>query len=532
MNAMNQSTSRELQLLAELDRAHGQLRDGRHQWMETVDAISDPLMVHDPEGRIVRANKAYAALAGLGFPALLGHKYWECFPRRGEPLRGCLDSAACVGDGQDVEEFAVQGGEIYTSRAFRLGGDHAGTEVLHLFRNVTAERHQQQTMQSAARRAIAQSEALSAIVSSGALFAGDLECLAREITERVSAACDVARVNVWLFNDDETELHCVDHFDAATRAHASGMVLRQSQFDNEFRALKSAPYVAADDPLSDPRTAGYVQSYLQPNRITSMLDAVVSISGRHVGLLCLEHVDRKHHWERDEISFAQQVAEKIAVATSNRRAREAEAAIHTGRMQAQADLRSALVATVRAMAATVEARDPYTAGHQRSVADLAAAIALEMGLSAEAAEGIHFGALIHDLGKVQVPAELLSKPTRLTKLEFELIKTHAQAGYDIVKNLKFPWRVAEMVHQHHERIDGSGYPQGLRGDDIALEARILAVADVTEAMASHRPYRPGLGVEAALKEIQAKRGIWFDAAAVDACLRLFRDKGYTLQKAA
>jgi HD-GYP domain-containing protein (c-di-GMP phosphodiesterase class II) len=193
----------------------------------------------------------------------------------------------------------------------------------------------------------------------------------------------------------------------------------------------------------------------------------------------------------------------------------------------QAKLRRSLEATIEAIAATVETRDPYTAGHQRRVADLAQAIGREMGFSEDAQQGLHFGALIHDLGKVQVPAEILSKPTRLSKLEFELIKTHSQAGYDIVKGIDFPWPVAAMVHQHHERIDGSGYPQGLKGEAIALEARILSVADVVEAMASHRPYRPGLGIEAALKEIEAKRGIWFDPRPVDACLALFREKRFS-----
>ena len=202
----------------------------------------------------------------------------------------------------------------------------------------------------------------------------------------------------------------------------------------------------------------------------------------------------------------------------------------TARKHAEDTLHAALVATVEAIAATVETRDPYTAGHQRRVAELAAAIALEMGLPAKTVEGIHFGALVHDLGKMQVPAELLSKPTRLTKIEFELIKTHPQAGYEIVKDIKFPWPVADMVHQHHERLDGSGYPQGLKGDAIALEARILAVADVFEAMSSHRPYRASLGIEPALKEIQDRRGTWYEPAAVDACVRLLREKNFVLAK--
>lgn len=204
--------------------------------------------------------------------------------------------------------------------------------------------------------------------------------------------------------------------------------------------------------------------------------------------------------------------------------RRAEAALRDN----QARLRRALVATIEVIAATIEARDPYTAGHQRRVADLARAIGAELGLAENELEGLHFGALIHDLGKIQVPAELLSKPTRLSKAELELIKVHPEAGYEIVRDIEFPWPVAAMVYQHHERLDGSGYPQGLKGDAIAREARILAVADVVEAMASHRPYRPGLGLDAALREIEEKRGTAFDPAVVDACLRLFRDGRFSL----
>lgn len=194
-------------------------------------------------------------------------------------------------------------------------------------------------------------------------------------------------------------------------------------------------------------------------------------------------------------------------------------------------LRASLEATVEAIVATVESRDPYTAGHQRRVADLASAIAREMGLPADRVAGIGFGALIHDLGKIRVPDELLCKPTRLTRAEFEVIKMHPEVGYGIVKGIDFPWPIAGMIHQHHERLDGSGYPQGLRGEEILLEARILAVADTVEAMASHRPYRPGLGVGAALEEIERNCGGQYDVEVVRACLRLFRQKRYLLPEA-
>ncbi|MBU0651823.1 MAG: HD domain-containing protein [Proteobacteria bacterium] len=191
-------------------------------------------------------------------------------------------------------------------------------------------------------------------------------------------------------------------------------------------------------------------------------------------------------------------------------------------------LRRAVGATIQVMVSAVEVRDPYTSGHQIRSADLARAIATEMGLPQDKIDAIRMAGSIHDIGKIAVPAEILSKPTKLRDFEFSMIKFHAQAGYDILKGIEFPWPLAEIVYQHHERMDGSGYPRNLKGEEICIEARILAVADVVEAMASYRPYRPGLGIDAALKEIENNSGIFYDKTVADACLRLFREKGFQL----
>ncbi|MBN1273920.1 MAG: HD domain-containing protein [Candidatus Aminicenantes bacterium] len=191
-----------------------------------------------------------------------------------------------------------------------------------------------------------------------------------------------------------------------------------------------------------------------------------------------------------------------------------------------AKLREALESVVKVIAQTVESRDPYTAGHQMRVAKLASAIAQEMGYTAEKIKGIQMAGTIHDLGKISVPAEILSKSTRLTDIEFALIKTHPQVGYDILKDIDFPWPVAEITYQHHERIDGSGYPRGLKRDVILPEARIMAVADVVEAMASYRPYRPALGIDAALDEILKNKGKTYDQEVVEACLSIFRKRKF------
>ncbi len=193
-------------------------------------------------------------------------------------------------------------------------------------------------------------------------------------------------------------------------------------------------------------------------------------------------------------------------------------------------LRKAFGTTVQVMVAAVEAKDPYTAGHQLRTANIARAIATEMGLPPEKIEGIRMAGSIHDIGKLSVPAEILTKPTKLTELEFSMIKEHARKGYEILKDVESPWPLAQIVYQHHERMNGSGYPRKLKGDEILIEARIMAVADVVEAMASYRPYRPALGIETALEEIEKNRGTFYDADAVDACLKLFREKGYQLER--
>ncbi len=186
-------------------------------------------------------------------------------------------------------------------------------------------------------------------------------------------------------------------------------------------------------------------------------------------------------------------------------------------------IRTNIEGIVHAMAMTVEMRDPYTAGHQRQVANLASIIAKKMGISREQTKSLHLAGTIHDIGKMQIPTEILSKCGKLTELEFDMMKTHPQAGYDVLKNIEFEKPIDKFVLQHHERIDGSGYPLGLKGKDILIEARILSVADVVDAIVPHRPYRPALGIEKAQEEISNNRGVLYDPGVVDACLSVISD---------
>lgn len=233
-----------------------------------------------------------------------------------------------------------------------------------------------------------------------------------------------------------------------------------------------------------------------------------------LGVLVIYATD-SHGFDKAEVRLLEEMAEDLAYG------------IHALRLRGERErflqrLQATMESTIEALASTVEIRDPYTAGHQRRVADLAAAVARAMGWSEERVNALYLAGVVHDIGKIGIPAEILSNPGRLSKVQMDLIRTHADAGYDILKNIEFPWPIADIVHQHHERMDGSGYPLGLSGDDILMEARILAICDVVEAMTTHRPYRAGLGLEIALEEIEKGKGRLFDTEAAETCIRLLR----------
>jgi len=244
-------------------------------------------------------------------------------------------------------------------------------------------------------------------------------------------------------------------------------------------------------------------------------------AGPHAGGALMLYAAEPDAFAQDEVHLLEELAADLAFGIANLRIRHEHD-------RSEGRLRESLESTIEAIGATLEMRDPYTAGHQRRVALLAQAIAHEMGLDADRVHALGLAASIHDLGKIRIPAEILTKPGRLAPLEYRIIQQHAQAGFDILQHIAFPWPIARWIHQHHERLDGSGYPQGLSGDAIELESRILAVADVIEAITTHRPYRAGLGLEAALQEVIDHRTTLYDAAVVDACVRLFREQHYVL----
>ena len=271
--------------------------------------------------------------------------------------------------------------------------------------------------------------------------------------------------------------------------------------------------------------------YLHPDYFQKAAEDLEAVKADKMGFLSeyqLSSVTGRHIWVESiggKIIFRNASANLVCIRDITERKQAEEELLRT-----LESLRKAVGATIQVMVSAVEARDPYTAGHQLRTADLARTIATDMGLTQDTIDAIRMAGSIHDIGKLYVPSELLTKPSRLTDIELSLIKEHSRRGYEMLKDVESPWPLAEIIYQHHERMNGTGYPRNLKGDDILMEARILAISDVVESMGSHRPYRPSLGIEAALEEIEKNRGTLYDTGAVDACLRVFREKGYQLER--
>jgi putative two-component system response regulator len=312
--------------------------------------------------------------------------------------------------------------------------------------------------------------------------------------------------------------------------------LRNGGYEPEYKRVETAEAMRAalrektwDVILSDyrlPRFDGLAAiALLKEADIDIPLIIVSGAIGEETAVECMRSGAQDYVMKGNISRLASAVERELRDAETRAQRKQAEKQLQ----DALEGLRKAFGAVIQVMVSAVETRDPYTAGHQIRSANLARAIATEMGLPQEKVDGIRIAGSIHDIGKLSVPAEILSKPSILTEIEFSLIKEHSRIGYEILKNVESPWPLAEMIYQHHERMDGSGYPRNLKGDDIVMEARILAVSDVVESMASHRPYRPSLGIDKALEEISKNRGILYDSEVADACLRQFNEKGYKFE---
>jgi PAS domain S-box-containing protein/putative nucleotidyltransferase with HDIG domain len=499
------------------------------------NSIAEGVIATDQDGRVTFLNPVAEDLTGWAEEQAVGESIDVIFPidgngkgfSRTHPVRQTLRQGAVIA-GDDQTELVSRDGKrrpVSTNVAL-IRDDHGMTRgAVLVFNDITEQR---ETIGDINRRLDHLQRHQSAIVKLSthpAVVSGDFHRAAEQVTEIVAEAMEVERVGIWLLDDSEETLRCEDLFERTPRRHTTGLVLKALDLPVYFRAMRSGRVVDARDARSDPRTREFAGRYLVPNDIRSLLDAAIRVSGELIGMVRHEQVKDRRHWSAEEIAFAGEVADQVAQAIQNSHRKRSREALRNSLER----VKNLLEQTVNVLASTVEMRDPYTAGHQRRVAVLASAIARGMELSQEQIEGLRMAALIHDIGKIYVPAEILSKPGALTETERRLIQTHPQVGYDVLKRVEFPWPVARIVLQHHERWDGSGFPEGLSGEEILLEARILGVADVVEAMSSHRPYRAARGIPEALKIVSENAGILFDPAVVKTCLSLFYRKGFQFE---
>jgi PAS domain S-box-containing protein len=512
--------------ITERKRAEEKLARLNQQNELVLRSAAEGIMGLDLQGNHIFVNPAAAQMLGYEAEELLGrhsHSTWHHTKPDGSPYpREECEIYSAYRDGtvhrvstevfwrKDGTSFPVE----YTSTPIWEQGRLAGAVVT--FTDITERKRSEETMFRATCALKARSDCNLAL-----LRASDEGWLLNEICRIVVVIAGYHHAWVgFAEHDPQKTIRPVAH-----AGYGEGFMERaEITWDDTASghgpagtAIRTREPQIVQDAHTDPRYELWRDNAIKIG-YRSVLCLPLDSAGTALGALCIYASDR-NGFDAEQIQLLSGLANDLAFGIVTLRTR-------TEHRQGEERLRRGMESTIEALAGTLEMRDAYTAGHQRRVAELAAKIAGELGSTEDEIHGIHLAGTVHDLGKIQVPTEILTKPTKLTKLEYELVKTHAQGGYDLLKDIDFPWPIAQIVYQHHERLDGSGYPRGLKGHEILLGARILAVADTVEAMSSHRPYRAGLGIDMALDEITKNRSTIYDAAVVDACVKLFRDKQF------
>ncbi|MFI5329611.1 MAG: PAS domain S-box protein [Desulfobaccales bacterium] len=488
------------------------LRTAAHQWRTTFDAISDAVCLLDRDSRIIQSNQAMADLVGKPHAEITGHFYWEFMDETGAIKSGPRSS---IWRGRRRQTLTLPRGHRWLRVMVDPILDETGevTGAVQIVSDITTHKRSQDRIRdlNILLRAIQNiDEALLRAKSESELF--------QQICDLLIGVPYVLFTWIGLVKPESFEVKPVAW---AGDGEDYVSVIRVTWDDSEYgqgptgAAIRTGKPVVRKSIETDPQPNPWRAEGLKRGHKSSIALPLIH-QDEVIGVLKV-YAGKEDAFKTKEIEFLTQVAGDIAVGVKSLR-------LEQGLEQSVRQLRDMMRQTVESISAISEIRDPYTAGHQRRTTQLACAIARELGLDDQRIEGCRVTGFLHDIGKIGVPAEILSKPGKLSEHEMSIVQTHAQVGYDILKNIDFPWPVAQIVWQHHERINGSGYPAGLTGPETLLEAKILAVADVVEAMCSHRPYRPALGPVKAMEEISNNKGVLYDPEAVEACIKLFEKR--------
>ncbi|MBW1779638.1 MAG: GAF domain-containing protein [Deltaproteobacteria bacterium] len=504
----------------------GELISIKKHFESIFEKMSEGILELADNGRIVYANPSALSIIGLQEEKLLASRFVDLFP---EDSREAVAQLMEVSNGESKRipegDPVCLNDYLLTLKALPIDGNRPTAVII--LNDVTKKKEAEKALRQRNREL----ELLN--VASGSFNSSlDLDQVLVTVLEELRRLIEVEGSTIWLVDPENNKLVCRQAAGSCAKA-LNGWRLEPHQGLAGWVARHGEPLNVSDTRTDtrhykgvDERTGVESRSILGTPLITKgKLIGVIQVVDTQPGRFDASH-QRLLQWLAGAASTAIENARLYEYA--NREIEEREKA-EKNLSSSVERLRKTLNGTIHSMALIVERRDPYTAGHQRRVAHLGQAIAEEMGLPKHQIEGIRMSGLIHDIGKMAIPAAILSKPGKLDPEEFALIMKHPWVGYDVLKQVEFPWPIAQIVYQHHEKMNGSGYPQGLSGEGILIEARILCASDVIEAMASHRPYRAALGIQEALKEIEAKKGELYDPQVVEICLTLFRKKAFSIE---
>lgn len=504
------------------------LADSERRYRELIEQQADLVCRSMPDGTLTFANEAYCVFFGKSFNELIGKNFAAFIPqdRQGQVF-GEISALSPENRSATHEHDVISGtGEnryVQWTNTLMLNEEGKPAEIISVGHDVT-ERKSAEIAFVRANRALEVLLACNAILVRAKTEPELLTDICREIVQ--NGHYRLAWVGM-AENNKAKSVRPVAHFGDESGYLASIKVSWGTGAHGQGpsgTAIRTGESVIARNIPKDPKFKPWREAAMKRG-YNSAISIPLLDDGKAFGCLNIYAAEIDAFGDIEVIlltNLANDLTYGLSALQETDKRKKAETAID----DRDAKLQVALLSTVKALANTIEQRDPYTAGHQDRVAQLAVAIGSELGLAKSRLTGIEMGGVIHDIGKIAVPAEVLNRPGALSEAEFALIKAHPEKGYAIVKEIDFAWPVTEMILQHHERLDGSGYPNGLKGDKICLEARIIAVADVVEAITSHRPYRPGRGIDVALDEITEGRKTLYDPDVVEACVTLFKTKHF------